>query len=153
ARERAGEEVLPRRLGGHDMTPKGFSHTGLSTRDLDRTREFYEDVLGFEAVRCDILKNRFLSVHCQTGPTSSRYQWGHRPSDELCLRELAMVSGWLSRLQRRLGFTNASRQRRPSARRRNPLSPPQDWILEERCLLSATWGFEDGYANQSVPRA
>ena len=38
------------------MTLKGFSHIGLSTRDLDRTREFYEGVLGFEAVRCDILE-------------------------------------------------------------------------------------------------
>ena len=38
------------------MTPKGFSHIGLSTRDLDRTRDFYENVLGFKAVRCDILK-------------------------------------------------------------------------------------------------
>jgi catechol 2,3-dioxygenase-like lactoylglutathione lyase family enzyme len=38
------------------MTLKGFSHIGLSTRDLDRTRDFYERVLGFKAVRCDILK-------------------------------------------------------------------------------------------------
>jgi catechol 2,3-dioxygenase-like lactoylglutathione lyase family enzyme len=38
------------------MAPKGFSHIGLSTLDLDRTRAFYEDVLGFKAVRCDILK-------------------------------------------------------------------------------------------------
>jgi catechol 2,3-dioxygenase-like lactoylglutathione lyase family enzyme len=38
------------------MTLKGFSHIGLSTRDLDRTRDFYENVLGFEAVRCDILE-------------------------------------------------------------------------------------------------
>jgi len=38
------------------MTLKGFSHIGLSTRDLDRTRDFYEHVLGFPAVRCDILK-------------------------------------------------------------------------------------------------
>ena len=38
------------------MTLKGFSHIGLSTRDLDRTREFYEGVLGFAAVRCDILE-------------------------------------------------------------------------------------------------
>ena len=37
------------------MTPKGFSHIGLSTRDLDRTRDFYENVLGFKAVRCDII--------------------------------------------------------------------------------------------------
>jgi catechol 2,3-dioxygenase-like lactoylglutathione lyase family enzyme len=40
------------------MTLKGFSHIGLSTRDLDRTREFYEDVLGFRAVRCDVLEIR-----------------------------------------------------------------------------------------------
>ena len=38
------------------MAPRGFSHIGLSTLDLDRTREFYERVLGFKAVRCDILK-------------------------------------------------------------------------------------------------
>lgn len=38
------------------MAPKGFSHIGLSTLDLDRTRDFYERVLGFRAVRCDILK-------------------------------------------------------------------------------------------------
>ena len=38
------------------MAHKGFSHIGLSTRDLDRTRDFYERVLGFKAVRCDILK-------------------------------------------------------------------------------------------------
>ena len=37
------------------MTPKGFSHIGLSTLDLDRTREFYENVLGFKAVRCDVI--------------------------------------------------------------------------------------------------
>jgi len=38
------------------MAPRGFSHIGLSTLDLDRTRDFYEGVLGFRAVRCDILK-------------------------------------------------------------------------------------------------
>ena len=38
------------------MAPRGFSHIGLSTQDLDRTRDFYEGVLGFKAVRCDILK-------------------------------------------------------------------------------------------------
>jgi catechol 2,3-dioxygenase-like lactoylglutathione lyase family enzyme len=36
--------------------PKGFSHVGLSTLDLDRTRAFYEDVLGMKAVRCDTLE-------------------------------------------------------------------------------------------------
>ena len=38
------------------MSGKGFSHIGLSTLDLDATRDFYENVLGFRAVRCDILK-------------------------------------------------------------------------------------------------
>jgi catechol 2,3-dioxygenase-like lactoylglutathione lyase family enzyme len=38
------------------MTPKGFSHIGLSTLDLDKTRDFYENVLGFKAVRCDTIK-------------------------------------------------------------------------------------------------
>jgi catechol 2,3-dioxygenase-like lactoylglutathione lyase family enzyme len=37
------------------MTHKGFSHIGLSTLDLDKTREFYEGVLGFKPVRCDII--------------------------------------------------------------------------------------------------
>jgi catechol 2,3-dioxygenase-like lactoylglutathione lyase family enzyme len=37
------------------MTHKGFSHIGLSTLDLDRTRAFYEGVLGFPAVRCDVI--------------------------------------------------------------------------------------------------
>ncbi len=38
------------------MLSKGFSHIGLSTLDLDATRDFYENVLKFKAVRCDILK-------------------------------------------------------------------------------------------------
>ena len=38
------------------MTNKGFSHIGLSTLDLDKTREFYEHVLGFPAVRCDVIR-------------------------------------------------------------------------------------------------
>ena len=38
------------------MTPKGFSHIGLSTLDLDGTRAFYEDVLGFKAVVADTLR-------------------------------------------------------------------------------------------------
>ena len=38
------------------MTSKGFSHIGLSTLDLDTTRDFYENVLKFPAVRCDILR-------------------------------------------------------------------------------------------------
>jgi len=38
------------------MSHKGFSHIGLSTLDLDKTKEFYESVLGFKPVRCDIIK-------------------------------------------------------------------------------------------------
>jgi glyoxylase I family protein len=37
------------------MSHRGFSHIGLSTLDLDKTRDFYENVLNFKAVRCDIL--------------------------------------------------------------------------------------------------
>ena len=38
------------------MSHKGFSHVGLSTLDLDRTREFYEKVLGFKVVVADTIK-------------------------------------------------------------------------------------------------
>ena len=38
------------------MSHRGFSHIGLSTLDLDRTRDFYENILKFKAVRCDIIK-------------------------------------------------------------------------------------------------
>jgi catechol 2,3-dioxygenase-like lactoylglutathione lyase family enzyme len=38
------------------VSHKGFSHFGLSTLDLDKTREFYEGVLGFKPVVCDIIK-------------------------------------------------------------------------------------------------
>ena len=38
------------------MSHKGFSHIGLSTLDLDKTREFYEGILGFKPVRCDTIK-------------------------------------------------------------------------------------------------
>src|SRR4029453_2608304 len=38
------------------MSNKGFSHLGLSTLDLDKTRDFYENILGFKAVRCDTIK-------------------------------------------------------------------------------------------------
>src|SRR6202022_5174856 len=38
------------------MTNKGFSHVGLSTLDLDKTREFYEKVLGFKVVVADTIK-------------------------------------------------------------------------------------------------
>jgi hypothetical protein len=37
------------------MSHRGFSHIGLSTLDLDKTREFYEGVLGFEPVVCNTI--------------------------------------------------------------------------------------------------
>ena len=53
------------------MSHKGFSHIGLSTHDLDRTRDFYENVLGFKAVRCDIIRvkegGRIRHVFFDTG--------------------------------------------------------------------------------------
>src|SRR3989475_8227946 len=42
--------------GRRAMAHKGFSHIGLSTRDLNKTRDFYEHTLGFKPVRCDIVK-------------------------------------------------------------------------------------------------
>ena len=38
------------------MTQKGFSHLGMSTLDLDKMRDFYENILGFKPVRCDTIK-------------------------------------------------------------------------------------------------
>ena len=38
------------------MSHKGFSHLGLSTLDLDKTRDFYENVMGFKPVICDTIK-------------------------------------------------------------------------------------------------
>jgi catechol 2,3-dioxygenase-like lactoylglutathione lyase family enzyme len=36
------------------VSHRGFSHIGLSTLDLDKTREFYEGVLRFKAVVAEI---------------------------------------------------------------------------------------------------
>ena len=38
------------------MSHKGFSHIGLSTLDLEKTREFYEEILGFKPVVADTIK-------------------------------------------------------------------------------------------------
>jgi catechol 2,3-dioxygenase-like lactoylglutathione lyase family enzyme len=37
------------------MANKGFSHVGLSTLDLDKTRDFYERILGFKPVVADTI--------------------------------------------------------------------------------------------------
>ena len=53
------------------MTHKGFSHIGLSTLDLDKTRDFYENILGFKPVRCDMIKikegGRIRHIFFETG--------------------------------------------------------------------------------------
>jgi len=51
-----GDAARNLQTGERGMTNKGFSHLGLSTLDLDKTRDFYENVLGFKAVRCDTIK-------------------------------------------------------------------------------------------------
>jgi catechol 2,3-dioxygenase-like lactoylglutathione lyase family enzyme len=38
------------------MSHRGISHIGLATLDLDKTREFYEGVLGFKPVVADTIK-------------------------------------------------------------------------------------------------
>ena len=38
------------------MSHRGISHIGLSTFDLDKTRKFYEGVLGFKPVVADTIK-------------------------------------------------------------------------------------------------
>jgi catechol 2,3-dioxygenase-like lactoylglutathione lyase family enzyme len=38
------------------MAGKGWSHIGLGTLDMDATQKFYEEVLGFPAVRCDLIR-------------------------------------------------------------------------------------------------
>jgi catechol 2,3-dioxygenase-like lactoylglutathione lyase family enzyme len=42
--------------GAMDMNHRGISHIGLSTLDLDKTRKFYEGVLGFKPVVADTIK-------------------------------------------------------------------------------------------------
>lgn len=53
------------------MSHKGFSHVGLSTLDLDKTREFYEGVLGFKPVIANTIKikegGRIRHVFFDTG--------------------------------------------------------------------------------------
>src|SRR4029450_14012891 len=57
--DRRGRNHLQARTrlkGRPPMSHKGVWHIGLSTLDLDRTRDFYENVLKFKAVRCDTLR-------------------------------------------------------------------------------------------------
>ena len=53
------------------MTNRGWSHINLVTLDLDRTREFYTGVLGFEEIRCDTIEvkegGRIRHVFFDTG--------------------------------------------------------------------------------------
>ena len=38
------------------LKTRGFNHIDLGTRDMERTRRFYEDVLGFPLVRADLVE-------------------------------------------------------------------------------------------------
>src|SRR5215470_3787240 len=53
------------------MAGKGWSHISLATLDMNATRAFYEGVLGFKAVRCDIVSvkegGRISHVFFDTG--------------------------------------------------------------------------------------
>jgi catechol 2,3-dioxygenase-like lactoylglutathione lyase family enzyme len=37
-------------------TPSGFNHIDLGTKDMEATRRFYEDVMGFPLVRADLIE-------------------------------------------------------------------------------------------------
>ena len=38
------------------LKTRGFNHIDLGTRDMEATRAFYEDVLGFPLVRADLVE-------------------------------------------------------------------------------------------------
>jgi catechol 2,3-dioxygenase-like lactoylglutathione lyase family enzyme len=44
------------------MTHQGFSHIGLSTLDLGKTREFYEGILGFKPVIADTINSQKAAI-------------------------------------------------------------------------------------------
>ena len=50
------------------MSHRGFSHFGLSTLDLDRTRDFYENVLKFTAVRKQVKAAGYAIDDTPEGP-------------------------------------------------------------------------------------
>src|SRR5208282_5458759 len=58
AARRNQDVAAPSRQEATGMPSKGFSHVGLSTLDLDKTRDFYVNVLGFKAVRSDTIPIR-----------------------------------------------------------------------------------------------
>ena len=53
---------------------KGMHHLGLATHDMERTLDFYENVLGFPAVVCEMIEPeaggaiRHLPGHRQHDP-------------------------------------------------------------------------------------
>src|SRR6266852_3997822 len=55
-RYRAFSDYAGRQVRRGIMAGKGWSHISLGTLDMNATRAFYEGVLGFRAVRCDIIK-------------------------------------------------------------------------------------------------
>jgi catechol 2,3-dioxygenase-like lactoylglutathione lyase family enzyme len=57
------------------MSSKGFSNIGLSTLDLDKTRAFYEGVLGFKPVVSDMLRSRKGATFGTSSSMSGRDQF------------------------------------------------------------------------------
>ncbi len=74
------------------MALLGFSHLGICVRDLDRSRRFYVDVLGFtQLYELDILGDEVAATMERTGPFRSAMllrgdvriellQWLHEPT-------------------------------------------------------------------------
>ena len=49
-------EQDPSRKGDPVLKTRGFNHIDLGTKDMEATRRFYEDVLGFPLVRSDLVE-------------------------------------------------------------------------------------------------
>jgi len=52
----AWQRPRPDGMGEDAMKGLGFNHIDLGTRDMEATRAFYEDVLGFPLVRADLVE-------------------------------------------------------------------------------------------------
>ena len=61
------------------LKTRGFNHIDLGTKDMEATRAFYEDVLGFPLVRADLV---------ELGDEG--------PHEALLLRRRATASSWAS---------------------------------------------------------
>ncbi len=86
------------------MTQKGFSHIALSTLDMDKTTEFYHQILGFDVARSDTIT--------VTEGGKIRHTFFHTGRDQyLAFMELKGVPGvpteYDAGINRALGLPNA----------------------------------------------